>query len=175
MLKKLSGIHCWRSGEFVAADVSVDFSSCDAGVPAIPADHCFLFPGFVDVHVHLREPGFSYKETIATGTAACARGGYSDVCSMPNLNPVPDSPEHLAPLLEAIKKDACIRVHPYGSITITSSDKSRPVLVIQNVKDPAAVKELIHQQVEEMKISRRIRYGEIATFGDDMDDQLDGE
>ena len=118
MLLNLSGINCWRSGEFVAADVSVDISSCDAGVPAIAADHCFLFPGFVDVHVHLREPGFLYKETIATGTAACARGGYSDVCSMPNLNPVPDSPEHLAPQLEAIKKDACIRVHPYGSITV---------------------------------------------------------
>ena len=118
MLLNLSGINCWRGGEFAAADVSVDISSCDAGVSAIAADHCFLFPGFVDVHVHLREPGFLYKETIATGTAACARGGYSDVCSMPNLNPVPDSPEHLAPQLEAIKKDACIRVHPYGSITV---------------------------------------------------------
>ena len=67
------------------------------------------------------------------------------------------------------------RLFGVGSITVTSSDKSRPVLVIQNVKDAAAVKELIHQQVEEMKISRRIRYGEIATFGDDMDDQLDDE
>ena len=118
MLMNLSGVHSWRGGEFVAADVSVDISSCDAGVSVIPADHCFLFPGFVDVHVHLREPGFLYKETIATGTAACARGGYSDVCAMPNLNPVPDSPEHLAPQLEAIKKDACIRVYPYGSITV---------------------------------------------------------
>ena len=118
MLKKLSGIHCWRSGVFVAADVSVDFSSCDGSVPVIPADHCFLFPGFVDVHVHLREPGFLYKETIASGTAACARGGYSDVCAMPNLNPVPDSPEHLAPQLDAIRKDARIRVYPYGSITV---------------------------------------------------------
>ena len=118
MLMKLNGVNCWRGGAFTAEDISVDISSCDAGVPAVSADHCFLFPGFVDVHVHLREPGFLYKETIATGTAACARGGYSDVCSMPNLNPVPDSPEHLAPQLEAIKKDACIRVHPYGSITV---------------------------------------------------------
>ena len=118
MLMKLNGVNCWRSGAFTAEDISIDISSCDAGVPAVSADHCFLFPGFVDVHVHLREPGFLYKETIATGTAACARGGYSDVCSMPNLNPVPDSPEHLAPQLEAIKKDACIRVHPYGSITV---------------------------------------------------------
>ena len=118
MLMKLNGVNCWRGGAFTAEDISVDISSCDAGVPAVSADHCFLFPGFVDVHVHLREPGFLYKETIATGTAACARGGYSDVCSMPNLNPVPDCPEHLAPQLEAIKKDACIRVYPYGSITV---------------------------------------------------------
>ena len=67
------------------------------------------------------------------------------------------------------------RLFGVGSITVTSSDKSRPVLVIQNVKDAPAVKELIHQQVEAMKISRRVRFGEIASFGDDMDDQLDGE
>lgn len=67
------------------------------------------------------------------------------------------------------------RLFGVGSITVTSSDKSRPVLVIQNVKDAAAVKELIHQQVEEMKIRRRMRYGEVATFGEDMDDQLDDE
>ena len=67
------------------------------------------------------------------------------------------------------------RIFGVGSITVTSSDKSNPVLVIHNVKEPAAVKELIHQQVEDMKIRRRVRFGEIAAFGDDMDDQLDGE
>lgn len=67
------------------------------------------------------------------------------------------------------------RIFGVGSITVTSSDKSRPVLVIHNVKNPAAVKELIHEQVEDMKIRRRVRYGEMAAFGDDMDDQLDGE
>lgn len=67
------------------------------------------------------------------------------------------------------------RIFGVGSITVTSSDKSRPVLVIQNVKDAPAVKELLHEQVEDMKIRRRVRYGEMATFGDDMDDQLDGE
>ena len=67
------------------------------------------------------------------------------------------------------------RLFGVGSITVTSSDKSRPVLVIQNVKDAPAVKELIHQQVEDMKIRRRVRFGEIASFGDDMDDQLDDE
>lgn len=81
-------------------------------------NNCAVFPGFIDVHVHLREPGFSYKETIETGTKACARGGYSTVCSMPNLNPVPDSLEHLSEQLELIKKDAAINVAPYGSITV---------------------------------------------------------
>ena len=67
------------------------------------------------------------------------------------------------------------RIFGVGSITVTSSDKSRPVLVIHNVKNPAAVKELLHEQVEDMKIRRRVRFGEIASFCDDMDDQLDGE
>ena len=67
------------------------------------------------------------------------------------------------------------RIFGVGSITVTSSDKSNPVLVIHNVKEPAAVKELLHQQVVDMKIRRRVRFGEIAAFGDDMDDQLDGE
>ena len=76
-----------------------------------------VFPGFADVHVHFREPGFSYKETIATGSRAAARGGCAVVCAMPNLNPVPDSVEHLAPQLEAIRRGAAIRVLPYGAIT----------------------------------------------------------
>ncbi len=118
MLMKLTNVSRYENGRFTKTDVSIDISSCDGSVPFSPADHCFLFPGFVDVHVHLREPGFLYKETIATGTRACAHGGYSDVCAMPNLNPVPDSPEHLAPQLEAIARDACIRVYPYGAITV---------------------------------------------------------
>ncbi len=84
----------------------------------ISSDRYFIFPGFVDVHVHLREPGFFYKETIKTGTEASAHGGYTAVCSMPNLNPVPDSVENLALQLDAIKKDAVIDVYPYGSITV---------------------------------------------------------
>jgi dihydroorotase, multifunctional complex type len=74
-------------------------------------------PAFADLHVHFREPGQTWKETIRSGSAAAARGGYTLVCAMPNLNPVPDSPEHLAPELEAIGRDALIRVLPYGSIT----------------------------------------------------------
>ena len=81
-------------------------------------DNCVVFPGFADVHVHLREPGFVYKETVESGTKASARGGYTAVCSMPNLNPVPDSLENLSIQLDAIKKDACISVYPYGAITV---------------------------------------------------------
>ena len=77
-----------------------------------------VFPGFCDVHVHFREPGFSYKETMESGSKASARGGYTDVCTMPNLNPVPDSREHLACQLERIREAAVIRVYPYGAITV---------------------------------------------------------
>ena len=83
----------------------------------IKADNLFIFPGFLDVHVHFREPGFFYKETIRTGSLAAARGGYTDVCAMPNLNPIPDSAENLNVELDIIKKDAVIGVHPYASIT----------------------------------------------------------
>ncbi len=77
----------------------------------------YVFPGFIDVHVHLREPGFEYKETIATGTKAAARGGYTAVCSMPNLNPVPDCMANLREQLDIIKKDAVINVIPFASLT----------------------------------------------------------
>lgn len=77
-----------------------------------------LVPGLVDVHVHLREPGFPQKETIATGTAAAARGGYTTVCSMPNLCPAPDTPATLGEQLAIIRRDAVVRVKPYGTITM---------------------------------------------------------
>ncbi len=77
-----------------------------------------IFPGFCDVHVHFREPGFSYKETIATGSLAAAAGGYTDVCTMPNLSPVPDSVENLKQQTDIIARDAVIGVHPYGAITV---------------------------------------------------------
>ncbi len=93
--------------EIDSAENIIDFS-----------DKYYIFPGFVDVHVHLREPGFSYKETIKSGTLASAHGGYTAVCSMPNLNPVPDSRENLDRQLGIIEKDACIHVYPYGSITV---------------------------------------------------------
>ncbi len=95
-----------------------------SGAPVMEALSSFnsskytVFPGFCDVHVHLREPGFSYKETIASGTKASARGGYTAVCAMPNLNPVPDSLEHLRRQLRIIEEDAVIHVYPYGAITV---------------------------------------------------------
>lgn len=116
MLMNLNHAHVYRNGRFVPCDVSFEIAAPESSEGSL--EHCFLLPGFVDVHVHLREPGFLYKETIATGTLAAAHGGYSDICSMPNLNPVPDCAAHLAPQLEAIQRDAKIRVHPYGSITV---------------------------------------------------------
>ncbi len=82
-----------------------------------PDGEYIVFPGFCDVHVHFREPGYSYKETIATGTAAAAHGGYTAVCTMPNLSPVPDSAAALAVQEEIIRRDACVHVYPYGAIT----------------------------------------------------------
>ena len=85
---------------------------------------CLLLPGFCDVHVHLREPGFSYKETVETGTAAAAHGGYTAVCSMPNLNPVPDSLPHLQMQLDRIREGASIAVYPYGSLTVNEAGET---------------------------------------------------
>ena len=90
---------------------SSDFSSIDFS-------RCVVFPGFCDVHVHLREPGYSYKETIASGSLASAKGGYTAVCAMPNLNPVPDSAEHLKVQQDIIEASACIHVYPFASITV---------------------------------------------------------
>ena len=87
------------------------------------SDRYVVFPGFCDVHVHFREPGFSYKETIHAGSLAAAHGGYTAVCPMPNLNPVPDSVEHLEEELSIIRKDAVINVLPYASITVGQKGK----------------------------------------------------
>ena len=104
----------YEGGRFI----SKDFSYNDAALEcAVSFDSLHILPGFADVHVHFREPGFSYKETIRTGSHAAARGGYCAVCTMPNLNPVPDSMETLKLQLDAIERDACIRVIPYGAIT----------------------------------------------------------
>ena len=93
-------------------------SFVDPSISAIEIDKCLILPGFCDVHVHFREPGFSYKETMKTGCASAARGGYTSVLTMPNLSPVPDSVEHLSEQLAIIERDATIDVYPYGAITV---------------------------------------------------------
>ena len=104
---------------------SVDCAFCDvigasvsSGLASFDSPEYVVFPGFCDVHVHFREPGFSYKETMTTGSQASARGGYTAVCTMPNLNPVPDSVAHLSQQLQLIEDGACIHVYPYGAITV---------------------------------------------------------
>ena len=114
-------------GVFRAADVLLsggrivsigDRISCPADAVSIDLHKAVLFPGFVDVHVHLREPGFSYKETIRTGTLAAAHGGFAHVAAMPNLNPVPDCAAALAVQRAIIEKDALVHVHPYGAVSV---------------------------------------------------------
>ncbi len=99
-------------------ELSFSIDRAKAALPSVFASPEYtIFPGFCDVHVHFREPGFSYKETIRTGSMAAAHGGYTAVCTMPNLKPVPDSVEHLREQLDLIERDAVIHVYPYASIT----------------------------------------------------------
>ena len=116
----LNNAQVFRSGVFSRSSVSISLGngvSRGGTISTMDASSFVILPGFVDVHVHLREPGFSYKETIRTGSLAAAHGGYTAVGAMPNLNPVPDSMETLQMELDAIQKDAVIRVLPYGAIT----------------------------------------------------------
>lgn len=92
-----------------------------------------IIPGLIDVHVHLREPGFSYKETMESGTMACAHGGFTSVCAMPNLNPVPDNYENLKAELDLIEKEARIKVYPYGAITV--GEKGESLAAFDEMKD----------------------------------------
>ena len=122
----LTGGKVYQSGTFVSADVAISDGHIVSVSPNLPREgysvielnEHLVVPGFVDVHVHLREPGFSYKETVETGTAAAAAGGYTTVFAMPNLNPVPDSAEHLKEQLDIIQKDAKVWVIPDGAITV---------------------------------------------------------
>ena len=98
--------------------VSVMDRLSSADLCAFNSSEYAVIPGFCDVHVHFREPGFSYKETILTGSLAAAHGGYTAVCTMPNLNPVPDGKAHLKEQMDLIRQDGMIRIYPYGSITV---------------------------------------------------------
>lgn len=123
MKTKYTNARIYRGGRFEEGTLLVEEGRFAEERPGAPADReidlrgrCVV-PGLVDVHVHLREPGFLHKETIATGTAAAARGGYTTLCPMPNLDPAPDTPEHLHVETDLIRRDAAVRVVPYASIT----------------------------------------------------------
>ena len=113
----------YRNGRFREENLAVDagkITACPAGTDGasvVQVPGCLIVPGFVDVHVHFRQPGFAYKETIFSGSSAAAAGGYTAVLTMPNLNPVPDTLQHLQAQLDLIRRDAVVRVLPYGSIT----------------------------------------------------------
>ncbi len=117
-MSELTKAKCYSASLGSAFSDGVSASIGRNGLSVFNSPRYAIFPGFCDVHVHFREPGFSYKETIATGSLASAHGGYTAVCTMPNLNPVPDSVEHLRGQLQLIEKDACIHVYPYGAITV---------------------------------------------------------
>ena len=112
MMQSLSNVNFFQDGHFVFRNQFF----FKGKAPSV-SDSVFVIPGLVDVHVHLREPGFSYKATVKTGTAAAAAGGYPAVCCMANRAPVPDTYEHLKVQLDIIEKDAAIQVRPFGSIT----------------------------------------------------------
>lgn len=123
----LKNANVFTEGKFIISDVEVTdntISKICANIEANGFDllydlnNMYLLPGLIDVHTHLREPGFTYKETIATGSMAGAKGGYTSICAMPNLNPTPDNLEHLQVELDAIEKDSKIHVYPYGTITV---------------------------------------------------------
>jgi len=112
-----------ESAEFSAIVGGISSSVNGRSVSDFDFSNCILLPGFADVHVHFREPGFSYKETMASGCASAARGGYTTVCTMPNLSPVPDNLSNLNVQLELIRQQASLRVIPYGAITVGEQGK----------------------------------------------------
>lgn len=128
----LKNVHIYDNGVFRRGSVAIDGGSIlgfdcaleGAAVLDFGFSTCYVFPGFADVHVHLREPGFSYKETILTGTKAAARGGFAHVGAMPNVNPAPDRPAHLQLQADLIAKQAVVNVYPYGTITAGQEGKS---------------------------------------------------
>ncbi len=123
MLTRFTHASVYENGTFISQAFPLHtrtVSESEQGevfAPRICSDEVFVFPGFADVHVHFREPGFSYKEDIASGSRAAAHGGYTAVGTMPNLNPPPDCMAHLQIQLDAIREQACIAVLPYATIT----------------------------------------------------------
>ncbi len=131
----LANAKIYKDRAFISADIVVSDGRIAGihpshppvgGLAVVDLNQCFLFPGLVDVHVHLREPGFSYKETIRSGTAAAAAGGFTTVCAMPNLRPVPDGDAALAGQEKLIRESALVRVCPYGAITRGQAGRASP-------------------------------------------------
>ncbi len=149
----------------------------DKGLLSHSPDSTVILPGLCDVHVHFREPGFLYKETMASGSRAAARGGYTAVCTMPNLAPVPDSAEHLQVQLDAIEKDACIRVIPYGAITV--GERGENLAALDEMADKVCAfsddgrgvqsDEMMHRAMTEAK-----RLGKIVAAHCEVNDLLRG-
>lgn len=132
----------FTEGKFIKSDLEIidkTISKISANIEANGFDsiydlnNMYLLPGLIDVHTHLREPGFIYKETIATGSMAGAKGGYTSICAMPNLNPTPDCMENLQIELDAIAKDSKIHVYPYGTITI--GEKGEELADLKGIAD----------------------------------------
>ena len=137
----LKGAKVYTDNKFINADiiiengniVSVGEAVSSFAGEIIDCSGKYIFPGFVDVHVHFREPGFSYKETIKSGSTAASKGGYTSVCTMPNLNPCPDSKENLKLQLDLIKNDAVINVYPFG--TITKGEKGEELADLEEISN----------------------------------------
>ena len=156
MMQSLSNANFFQDGHFVFRNQFF----FKGKAPSV-SDSVFVIPGLVDVHVHLREPGFSYKETIKTGTAAAAAGGYTAVCSMPNLAPVPDTYENLKVQLDIIRRDAAIQVLPFGSITRgelgeTLSDMEAMAPYVAGFSDDGKGVQSEEMMLEAMKLAKSL-------------------
>lgn len=156
MMQSLSNVNFFQDGHFVFRNQFF----FKGKAPSV-SDSVFVIPGLVDVHVHLREPGFSYKETIKTGTAAAAAGGYTAVCSMPNLAPVPDTYENLKVQLDIIRRDAAIQVLPFGSITRgefgeTLSDMEAMAPYVAGFSDDGKGVQSEEMMLEAMKLAKSL-------------------
>ena len=116
-----------------------------AALASLSVGDIAVFPGFCDVHVHFREPGFSYKETIFSGSLAAAHGGYTAVCTMPNLDPVPDSKQNVKQQTDLIRQDGLIHIYPYGAITVGQQGKQLSLSITNpNAGQPVPQEELAH-------------------------------
>ncbi len=158
---EIRNANVYEQGHFTVKDMEIPTSGESV---TIDGTGCYLLPGFVDLHVHFRQPGFEQKETIATGSAAAAAGGYTTVCTMPNLKPVPDSVEHINIQLDAIKKDSVVRTLPFASITV--EEKGEKLSDIEKLA-PLAVgfsDDGRGVQSEEMMLNAMLKIKEAGSF-----------